>query len=248
VPFSDYNLDPGDVISILGDAHVFYETEMRTGGSFSWVDSNPGNIVQSQEAEGYGAYPGKHNDIFAIFPSDQIGFDAIKKFLLNPVRSSKSVREMMKIYAPAGHGGNDPETYAQQVADRIGVSVDTLVNSLSEDQLTTFAKAVQDTEGWILGQTFPDNALPAAVMDWLTQFSDADSRTQNDQPFAKRGSSGPGVKNLQHLLNQWNPGLQLGEDGNFGPSTEQAVKDFQTAKGLTADGIAGHKTWVELTA
>ena len=31
-------------------------------------------------------------------------------------------------------------------------------------------------------------------------------------------------------------------DGSYGPSTESAVKQFQQAHGLVADGIAGSKT------
>ncbi|MDE6255210.1 MAG: N-acetylmuramoyl-L-alanine amidase [Muribaculaceae bacterium] len=52
----------------------------------------------------------------------------------------------------------------------------------------------------------------------------------------KRGSRGADVKTLQAKLN-------LYPDGIFGPLTEEAVKQFQREKGLTADGIAGANTW-----
>lgn len=37
-----------------------------------------------------------------------------------------------------------------------------------------------------------------------------------------------------------------GADGEFGPATEDAVKRFQTAYGLDADGIIGKETWNKL--
>lgn len=55
----------------------------------------------------------------------------------------------------------------------------------------------------------------------------------------KRGSRGDEVEYLQALL-----GITV--DGDFGPKTEQAVKDFQQARGLVADGIVGPATWAAL--
>lgn len=55
----------------------------------------------------------------------------------------------------------------------------------------------------------------------------------------KKGMSGLHVQGLQHLLHIY-------PDGKFGPLTEEAVKEFQTAHGLVADGIVGAKTWAAL--
>ena len=41
-------------------------------------------------------------------------------------------------------------------------------------------------------------------------------------------------------------GYSLQVDGKFGQGTENAVKDFQKAKGLTADGVVGTNTWAAL--
>jgi putative chitinase len=52
----------------------------------------------------------------------------------------------------------------------------------------------------------------------------------------KRGDNNEQVKQVQ---------VKLGLDpiGNFGPKTEEAVKAFQAANGLVADGMVGEGTW-----
>jgi peptidoglycan hydrolase-like protein with peptidoglycan-binding domain len=40
----------------------------------------------------------------------------------------------------------------------------------------------------------------------------------------------------------------VGVDGVFGTGTTNAVKSFQTSKGLLSDGIVGPDTWAKLTA
>jgi peptidoglycan hydrolase-like protein with peptidoglycan-binding domain len=63
----------------------------------------------------------------------------------------------------------------------------------------------------------------------------------------KRPSKGETVKRLQRRLNEL--GFDCGRaDGSFGPATEKAVKAFQAARGLEADGIVGAKTWTALLA
>lgn len=60
------------------------------------------------------------------------------------------------------------------------------------------------------------------------------------------GSSGKDVKTLQEMLNS--NGYQLDVDGNFGPKTQAAVKDYQKKNNLTVDGIVGNHTWGSLTS
>lgn len=60
-------------------------------------------------------------------------------------------------------------------------------------------------------------------------------------PTVQRGQTGERVKTVQYLLRE--QGQSITVDGNFGSGTERAVKKFQTAKGLIADGVVAAKTW-----
>ena len=55
----------------------------------------------------------------------------------------------------------------------------------------------------------------------------------------KRGMKGVPVKRLQEKLG-------ITADGDFGPGTEKAVKDYQAANGLAVDGIAGPDTFTHM--
>lgn len=66
-------------------------------------------------------------------------------------------------------------------------------------------------------------------------------------PLYRRGSRGQPVKKIQARLKQL--GHYRGPvDGDFGPGTERAVKAFQRAQDLTADGKVGKKSWDRLFA
>lgn len=70
----------------------------------------------------------------------------------------------------------------------------------------------------------PENIIPDAPADW---------------PETAEG--------LQQALTDWGFGAIVGNiDGIVGSKTKEATKQFQSAMGLTADGIAGPKTWAAL--
>ena len=68
----------------------------------------------------------------------------------------------------------------------------------------------------------------------------------------REGSTGASVQQVQFWLNtlaQFDSSLpSLTVDGKYGPATTAAVKAFQSANGLLADGVVGEKTWNKLFA
>lgn len=66
------------------------------------------------------------------------------------------------------------------------------------------------------------------------------------------GSTGTPVRELQfylYLVSAFDPTVPtVAIDGSFGPSTEAAVRAFQTSAGLTVDGVVGQTTWDALYA
>ncbi|WP_218952002.1 peptidoglycan-binding protein [Amycolatopsis anabasis] len=66
-------------------------------------------------------------------------------------------------------------------------------------------------------------------------------------PQVREGASGDAVLRLQRALNAALE-ADLDADGKFGPKTTAAVKQYQGARGLDADGIVGANTWAALQA
>lgn len=60
-------------------------------------------------------------------------------------------------------------------------------------------------------------------------------------PVLQQGSMGPAVRNLQALLNVHGYGLAV--DGDFGPHTNSATRDFQSKYRIVVDGVVGQHTW-----
>ena len=75
----------------------------------------------------------------------------------------------------------------------------------------------------------------------------APSVAKSTTPDISYGAEGPWVVAMQALLiaNGYTCG-SYGADGEYGPATKTALLSFQRAKGLSADGVCGAKTWSKL--
>jgi hypothetical protein len=145
------------------------QPHMRSGkGSFAWLNNNPGNLTAG--GTNVGEYPGKRNwHNFIVFPTVEAGMAGIPRFLKANGYGPLSLAAAFKRYAPKGDGKNNPEHYAQSVADAIGVGVETTVNQLTEEQLKEVAKAIAKMEGSVPGETMSRNdpRLPEAIRSRL---------------------------------------------------------------------------------
>ena len=65
------------------------------------------------------------------------------------------------------------------------------------------------------------------------------------EPILKKGSNDPAVRDLQDALRVlgFDPGPV---DGAFGVQTESAIKKFQEAREIPADGVVGRVTWINI--
>ena len=99
----------------------------------------------------------------------------------------------------------------------------------------TVKRDTLSTKGWT------DWAVPKGL--------EGDTPYPETKPTIKKGSTGPYVVECQNDLITLGYDLSpYGADGKFGTKTETAVKAFQKASRLTADGIVGSKTWAALDA
>lgn len=111
---------------------------------------------------------------------------------------------------------------------------------------------------WYYGRSVSGSAYPWCMVfiSWIFAALCGDIKTDTTGGNAtvtvtvqllKYGSTGSAVKKLQLLLNAL--GYTCGTaDGEFGTKTLAAVKKYQTANGLAADGIVGAATWGKLVS
>lgn len=135
---------------IYGDNYVIIinpngEKTKHTGGSRSWRNNNPGNIINSQFTREHGAIgdTGK----FAVFPDEQTGLRAVATLLRTKNYINLPIKEATKRYAPAADN-NDPVRYAQKITRLTGISSDRTIKSLNDQELQKIVRAIQIIEGW----------------------------------------------------------------------------------------------------
>lgn len=92
----------------------------------------------------------------------------------------------------------------------------------------------------------PDGVVGSNTNTTLRELRQSNSQaaSDSDNGLLKIGSRGESVTAVQQKLADI--GMRVGEQGVFDQATEEAVRQFQQAKGLTVDGIVGQQTLAAL--
>lgn len=101
-------------------------------------------------------------------------------------------------------------------------------------------------DGYATSSTYVNTNLSCISKYDLTKYDWENAPAASINPYTltasllRRGAKGDNVRWLQYELRKH--GYAIKVDGDFGPATENAVRDYQKSKGLREDGIVGDNT------
>jgi len=173
-------------------------TMIRSGGSVSWRQQNPGNIKKGKFADEWAIGDGP---VFAIFPSEAVGLQVIVKLLSGKNYRDLTLLEAMERYAPSGDD-NHPLEYAKFLSTKTGIDLNATLRDIEIDKLFQLARSIKTFEGWKEGteKTTPatddlgvngvtvKNIVRAAVIEWEywgKSTNNAIARTEESDGYAE---------------------------------------------------------------
>ena len=128
---------------------IDYGDSVKTGGTKSWRNNNPGNIRAGDFATSQGAI-GKDKDGFAVFPDEQTGDKAREKLLFEGKNyKDLSVSAAISRYAPPSE--NNTGAYIADVSKAMGIDANTKMSDLTPEQRKTMMTAMKKKEGYEAG-------------------------------------------------------------------------------------------------
>jgi hypothetical protein len=118
---------------------------IRSEGSRSWRNNNPGNLKYYPFARDNGAIG--TDGTFAIFPDEQTGQNARKKLLQGSKYFQLTLHDMASVYEP-----ERPDPYCDCFTKKANLDSNRTLNSLSNDEFQRLLEAMQQCEGWEVGE------------------------------------------------------------------------------------------------
>lgn len=123
-------------VKVIADA--IQQMEGWKPGSVSYVNNNPGNIMDLA----YYKQTGKFR--VQTYPSYAAGRQALESLIGSYAAQGATIESMFRKYAPEGHGNNNPAIYADYVASAVGVPKSTPVSSIISSSSSSASTATID--------------------------------------------------------------------------------------------------------
>ena len=139
-----------NVVIVRGDGHE----EVRSGGSRSWRNNNPGNMRNYDFAQRHGSIgeaggANGQDPEFAVFSNEQKGAQALGSLMETRTYQSLTVDGAVSRYAPPAD--NNTAAYQQHVRQGAGLTGDTRMSALTGDQLQRLVGVIRTVEKWTPG-------------------------------------------------------------------------------------------------
>lgn len=123
---------------------------VRINGSRTWRNMNPGALRTSPFAMKMGACGSAGG--FAVFPSEEIGIQALKALLQTESYSKLTIVAAIHKYAPTCDD-NDPVRYHNHLSAITGINVNRKLADLNVEELDKVAETIKILEGWKPGDS-----------------------------------------------------------------------------------------------
>lgn len=237
---------------------------LKSGGKLHWRAADAWEaMVEAAKADGVELKPVSSGDTYRSFESQLMAFR--QRYQKEPIPGAQTrtfegikwYKKDPKLASLAAPGTSQHNSgLAVDVHTASGPRLDWLIDNVRK---FGFSWEVVPEEPWHLRYTEGDNP-PAAVVEYITknggQVPAAPASVAEPNPNAKKEAAempiiskdtkGKAIVRAQRLLNKH--GFKCRDDGNFGPKTQQTVKDFQLSRGIEPSGVVDLLTWEALLA
>ena len=267
LPVSLKNVDPGKL-------HPSLLRKIPQGGQLHYLAADAWNaMVDAAKADGVELKPTSSGDTYRSYDAQKSGF--LQRYQLEPVvgTSTKTFEGktwyLKKGMAMLATPGKSQHNLGLAIDIHTASEKKRLNWLIANVRKFGFSWEVVPEEPWHIRYTDGDK-VPEAVKQWLVlnpkepsvfgttteqmAAAEAAAKVKEQQPknisVAKgkpklvKDYKGAAVKEAQSLLSKH--GFECKSDGNFGPKTQQIVKNFQKSKSLEETGDVDELTWAAL--
>ena len=268
LPISLKNVEPGKL-------HPSLLRKIPQGGQLHYLAADAWNaMVDAAKADGIELKPTSSGDTYRSYDAQKAGF--LQRYQLEPItnQSTKTfegktwyLKKGMAMLATPGksqhnlglavdiHTAGEPKRLKWLVANvlKFGFSWEVVPSEPWHIRYTEGDQVPQAVKEWLVlnpkepsafGTTTEQKAAAEAVVAKVQESKKIDTSIANGKPKIIKDYKGKAVKEAQELLTKH--GFQCRPDGDFGPKTQEVVKQFQKSKSIPVTGEVDELTWAAL--